>query len=76
VASKTGASAVHPGYGFLSENTTFAMRCQKAGVVFVGPPAAAIAAMGTCCRHVSHAMIKMSTDHDHHFRECRHILLG
>ena len=46
VAAKTGASAVHPGYGFLSENTAFATQCQEAGVAFVGPPAAAIAAMG------------------------------
>lgn len=58
VASRTGASAIHPGYGFLSENTTFAMKCQKAGIAFVGPPAAAIAAMGACCRHVPHAVIK------------------
>ncbi|CAL5220654.1 g2699 [Coccomyxa viridis] len=47
VAAKTGASAVHPGYGFLSENTAFATQCQEAGVAFVGPPAAAIAAMGS-----------------------------
>ena len=46
VAKETGASAVHPGYGFLSENTSFANQCQEAGIVFVGPPAAAIAAMG------------------------------
>jgi acetyl/propionyl-CoA carboxylase alpha subunit len=46
VAVKSGASAVHPGYGFLSENTTFATRCEEAGIAFVGPPAAAIAAMG------------------------------
>ncbi len=44
--AKTGADAVHPGYGFLSENVAFAMSCADAGVMFVGPPAAAIKAMG------------------------------
>jgi 3-methylcrotonyl-CoA carboxylase alpha subunit len=42
----TGAQAVHPGYGFLSENEEFAERCAAAGVVFIGPPVAAIRAMG------------------------------
>jgi propionyl-CoA carboxylase alpha chain len=42
----TGAEAVHPGYGFLSERTTFAKALEKAGVAFIGPPPKAIAAMG------------------------------
>jgi len=46
-ASKTGANAIHPGYGFLSENAEFVRMCDQAGVVFVGPPASAMDAMGS-----------------------------
>ncbi|MHB9878115.1 acetyl-CoA carboxylase biotin carboxylase subunit [Pacificimonas sp. ICDLI1SI03] len=42
----TGADAVHPGYGFLSERASFVEACEKAGITFIGPPATAIAAMG------------------------------
>jgi 3-methylcrotonyl-CoA carboxylase alpha subunit len=46
-AQATGAQAIHPGYGFLSENEEFARACAAAGIVFIGPPASAIAAMGS-----------------------------
>lgn len=46
VASRCGAEAVHPGYGLLSENPEFASACERAGLVFIGPPAASIAKMG------------------------------
>jgi 3-methylcrotonyl-CoA carboxylase alpha subunit len=46
-AKATGAQAIHPGYGFLSENEDFANACAQAGLVFIGPPAIAIAAMGS-----------------------------
>ena len=47
IARRTGADAVHPGYGFLSENAHFAEACMAAGVIFVGPPASAMRALGS-----------------------------
>ena len=47
VAKQSGAQAIHPGYGFLSENTGFAEACEANGLVFIGPPSSAIAAMGS-----------------------------
>lgn len=50
VARKNGCNGIHPGYGFLSENSTFAKNCTEAGITFIGPPWEAIEAMGNKSR--------------------------
>ncbi|HLN53577.1 MAG TPA: biotin carboxylase N-terminal domain-containing protein [Lentimicrobium sp.] len=57
-AKETGADAIHPGYGFLSENPNFAESCEKEGIIFVGPSSEAIRAMGNKI-----AARKIATDH-------------
>lgn len=62
-ARKTGADAIHPGYGFLSENPDFAEEVEKAGIVFIGPTAAAMRIMGSklaakdCVKHYNIPMV-------------------
>ncbi len=50
IARRTGADAIHPGYGFLSENADFAEACETAGVIFIGPPASAMRKLGSKTR--------------------------
>lgn len=59
VAKEQGANAIHPGYGFLSENTAFAKKCKDTGIIFIGPNADAIEAMGSKSRAKS-----IMRDHD------------
>src|SRR6266571_120186 len=58
VARQSGAEAIHPGYGFLSENVNFVEECKKAGIVFIGPPASAMQLMGSkiAAKHLAHSI--------------------
>ncbi len=58
VAQRSGAQAIHPGYGFLSENADFVEACEKAGIVFIGPPAKAMRAMGSkiSAKHIARSV--------------------
>jgi len=57
-AKKTGATAIHPGYGFLSENPLFSEACERDGILFVGPSANSVRAMGNkiAARAVAHSL--------------------
>jgi acetyl-CoA carboxylase, biotin carboxylase subunit len=55
-ARRSGADAIHPGYGFLSENASFVRACEKAGLTFIGPPASAMDSMGEKTRARAHMM--------------------
>ena len=58
VAKRSGAQAIHPGYGFLSENPAFVEGCEESGIVFVGPPASAMRLMGSkiAAKELAHAV--------------------
>lgn len=76
LAKKTGCDSIHPGYGFLSENADFAAACEEAGLVFIGPSAASIRAMGskTAARQVAiagGAPVVPGIDHAITFEEAR-----
>src|SRR5271154_2046430 len=75
-ARKHGAEAIHPGYGFLSENAEFAAACESAGLVFIGPSAASIRSMGskTAARRIAVAAgapVAPGTDSAVTFEEAR-----
>ena len=67
VAAETGCDAIHPGYGFLSENAAFARRCAEAGIAFVGPRPATLELFGDKVR--ARALAEQC---DVHPRYCRH----
>ncbi|HEV2177262.1 MAG TPA: acetyl-CoA carboxylase biotin carboxylase subunit [Terriglobia bacterium] len=79
VARRSHSEAIHPGYGFLSENAAFAPACEAAGIVFVGPPASAMKLMGskTTARHAAIQAglpVVPGTDHDlKSLEEIRHV---
>lgn len=58
IAQQSGAEAIHPGYGFLSENADFAEACERAGIAFIGPPAKAMRAMGAkiSAKHIARSV--------------------
>ncbi len=76
-ALATGADAIHPGYGFLSENATFAEKCEQSGIIFIGPRAETIRLMGSkieARKHMQQAGVPVVPGWDGHLESVEHAL--